>query len=326
MMNVSDSFVMTKNSFDFEECTVSAMEIDSWESNQISGTSAASNIKDNTIISIFTESIEMFGSSMAPWPSSKSVPEQVAGLFITSELESPKQEKSPSNGFEANKPIVQSKLRRSNSSKSRRFSISRVNEENQIDAQKYYMELEPIPIVSSGEGRFQAVPAKDVSLFDPKTDQQPNRSKYSRLQSWLSSLYSRNNSIGKTKDEEIALPAAHKIKGILKKHPSERVQKSVSISENEVIKMSQELQASPPPSSNNYPQKQKKQIKVRFDNEVNVCETFHKEDYCRQSLDYVARQLTPALALSIKKELNAVKQEMEIHEESRHLTQFYLIK
>ena len=68
------------------------------------------------------------------------------------------------------------------------------------------------------------------------------------------------------------------------------------------------------------------QMKLSFDNEVSVCETFHKDDYCRQSLYYVARQLTPALALAIKKELNDIKQEMEVHEEARHMTQFYLVK
>lgn len=312
---------------------MSAMEINSWESSPISGPTNSASIKDNTIISIFTQSIEMFGNAMAPWPTGRSVPEQVAGLFITSELESPDQGRPPLNGPEANKPIVQSKLRRSNSTKSRRFSISRINEETEIiDAQQLYKELEPIPIVSA-ERKFHAIPAKDATLFDPKFDQQQrsssnnsnNNRKYSRLQSWLSSLYSRS----KSKDEESAFPE-NSVRGILKtssKYSSGGVQKSVSIPENEVLKMSQELPASPP-SSNSPPQTQKtkKSIKIRFDNEVNICETFHKDDYCRQSLDYVARQLTPALALSIKKELNEIKQEMEVHEESRHLTQFYLIK
>jgi hypothetical protein len=66
--------------------------------------------------------------------------------------------------------------------------------------------------------------------------------------------------------------------------------------------------------------------RIRFENEVKVCETFSKDDYSRTSVEYVARQLTPALALAIKKELNAVKQEMDVHEESRHNTQFYFVK
>ena len=106
------------------------------------------------------------------------------------------------------------------------------------------------------------------------------------------------------------------LKGVLKNSSAiASVQKSVNITETEIKSMSSSPTA-----------KSKKTMKLRFDNEVSICETFHKEDYSRQSLDYVARQLTPSLALQIKKELNSVKQEMDVHDDARHLTQFYLIK
>lgn len=57
-----------------------------------------------------------------------------------------------------------------------------------------------------------------------------------------------------------------------------------------------------------------------------VIETHSKEDYNRSAIDYIARSLTPSLATLIKKELNEVKAEMEVHEHSRHLTQFYQVR
>lgn len=329
MINVSDS-CFVKSSFDFEECK--AMEIDSWPSKveqQYTSSSSTSTIaaaavqNDDSIISIFAQSIEIFGSSMAPWPTSgsgKSIPEQVAGIFITSEA-SPKDESAQSR-LEANKPQIQSKLRRLASG--RRVSISRINEENYVDSQRLYNELEPIPIVTvERKLSFKAVAAaKEIELFEA---QKERNSKSSRLQNWLASLYTRSNSNSSKsspKDEECGFGSESyslerkPLKSILKKTSTTvlEVQKSASIPENEAIKLSADGK------------KPKKTMRLCFDNEVSVCETFHKDDYSRQSLDYVARQLTPSLALAIKKELNAVKQEMEVHEDSRHLTQFYLIK
>lgn len=338
-MNVSDArFVNTsKGSFDFEECT--AIEIDSWKAvSQSSSTesvtsttsSTSSSSSNESLITIFAQSIEIIGSSVSPWPAaaatSKTLPEQVAGIFITSETVAAKEETKKHQ-----QTPVQSKLRHSTSS-SRRLSITRINEEHVFDAQKIFNELEPIPIISPEEKNstrnrsrspFSPTNAADIHLFE-------NQRKGSRLQQWLSSLYSRNGGATKTItnnthnfDEECApcntFNEVKPLKSILKKSSKDgHVQKSVTISETEAIKMSHSSAPSKP--------KQKKAIKLRFDNEVSVCETFHKEDYSRQSLDYVARQLTPSLALAIKKELNSVKQEMEVHEEARHLTQFYLIK
>ena len=324
MINVSDSCFI-KNSFDFEECT--SIEIDCWpsKSESISTCTSANlsssthlNQQDESIVSIFAQSIEIFGSSMAPWPNSgKSIPEQVAGIFISSENICTKDETVQSR-LEANKPQIQSKLRRS-SSGSRRVSISRINEENYFDSQRIYGELEPIPIVTvqRQSSIISITNETETELFEV---QKERNTKSSRLQNWLSSLYARNTVKGSTKDEEYALCSSSPIdqkpsKSILKNTSVLEVQKSSSIPETEAIKMTTSTSGKP-----------KKSIKITFDNEVSVCETFHKEDYCRQSLDYVARQLTPSLALAIKKELNSVKQEMEVHEDAKHLTQFYLIK
>jgi hypothetical protein len=301
------------------------MEIDCWPSKSEavsvftsanSNSSSSSHVNhDESVISIFTQSIEIFGSSMAPWPaSSKSIQEQVAGIFITSESSCTKDETVQSR-LEANKPQIQSKLRRS-SSGSRRVSVTRINEEHFFDSQIIYSKLEPIPIVTVERklSMISTTKEKDDEAFEA---QKERNSKSSRLQNWLSSLYARSNSKTPTKDEESGFGSSSfdqkPLKSILKNTSVLEVQKSASIPETEAIKISSDG-------------KPKKSIKIRFDNEVSVCETFHKEDYCRQSLDYVARQLTPSLALAIKKELNSVKQEMEVHEDARHLTQFYLIK
>ena len=335
MINVSDTFVAgKKNSYDFEEYASVSMEIDSWTNDNGSVTAShtaasAMSVKDDSIINIFAQSIELFGSSVAPWPTTKSIPEQVAGIFLTSESTSPKDEPAQSR-LEANKPQIQSKLRRSTST-SRRISITRINEEIFIESQKIYNELDPIPIVSAGKAKHSqagrspsTVSAKDA---ENTLEAQKERSKASRLHNWLTSLYSRNVSNTQTtstsaapKDEESGINVGHfdrkPLKGVLKNSSAiASVQKSVSITETEIKSMSSSPTA-----------KSKKTMKLRFDNEVSICETFHKEDYSRQSLDYVARQLTPSLALQIKKELNSVKQEMDIHDDARHLTQFYLIK
>lgn len=54
--------------------------------------------------------------------------------------------------------------------------------------------------------------------------------------------------------------------------------------------------------------------------------TYSADDYDRHGIDYIARQLTPTLAMLIKMELNEVKREMVVHEESRGNTQFYPIR
>ncbi len=105
-------------------------------------------------------------------------------------------------------------------------------------------------------------------------------------------------------------PASFKPKGILK-----QVDDGSSVSSNEITTSASPLQ-----------KPKKVGRRLRFDNEVRVCETFHKEDYCRESVEYVAKHLSPAVAVAIKRELNEIKQEMHVHDEARHLTQFYIIK
>lgn len=66
--------------------------------------------------------------------------------------------------------------------------------------------------------------------------------------------------------------------------------------------------------------------KVVFNDQHSFIEVHSKEDYNRSAIDYVARALTPAIAMMIKKELNEVKAEMEVHDSSKHHTQFYQVK
>lgn len=69
-----------------------------------------------------------------------------------------------------------------------------------------------------------------------------------------------------------------------------------------------------------------KRRKVVFCEECTLTETFGKEEYDRSAIDYIARALTPSIAMVIKRELNEIKAEMEVHEHSRHLTQFYPVR
>lgn len=66
--------------------------------------------------------------------------------------------------------------------------------------------------------------------------------------------------------------------------------------------------------------------KVVFNEQHSFIEVHSKEDYNRSAIDYVARALTPSIAMMIKKELNEIKAEMEVHDSSRHHTQFYQVK
>lgn len=55
-------------------------------------------------------------------------------------------------------------------------------------------------------------------------------------------------------------------------------------------------------------------------------ETFSSLEYERGGVEYVAKRLSPLMAMMIKIELNEVKHEMPIHEDSRKNTQFYNVK
>jgi hypothetical protein len=71
----------------------------------------------------------------------------------------------------------------------------------------------------------------------------------------------------------------------------------------------------------------KERRKLQFDFSQNsLHEMYTKEEYDRAGVEYVAKKLTPEIANMIKRELNEVKREMFVHEESRHHTQFYVIR
>lgn len=68
-----------------------------------------------------------------------------------------------------------------------------------------------------------------------------------------------------------------------------------------------------------------KRRNLAFQETTILWETYSSDEYNRSAIDYIARGLTPAIATLIKRELNEVKSEMEVHEESRHHTQFYVV-
>ncbi len=71
----------------------------------------------------------------------------------------------------------------------------------------------------------------------------------------------------------------------------------------------------------------KRTPRLRFSpQEVTVSETWSRADYERGGVEYVAKSLTYELAMAIKRELNEVKREMVVHDEARHLTQFYALR
>lgn len=67
--------------------------------------------------------------------------------------------------------------------------------------------------------------------------------------------------------------------------------------------------------------------RLKFDMErVRYHITYGRGDYERGGVEYIAKSLTPEVAMMIKRELNEVKKEMSIHEESRQYTQFYQLR
>lgn len=69
----------------------------------------------------------------------------------------------------------------------------------------------------------------------------------------------------------------------------------------------------------------RRRIKFDFDR-TQYYLTHSRTDYERGGVEYIAKFLTPEIALMIKRELNEVKKEMSVHEESRHHTQFYHLR
>ena len=54
--------------------------------------------------------------------------------------------------------------------------------------------------------------------------------------------------------------------------------------------------------------------------------TWAHDEYERGGVQYIAKRLTPETAMVIKRELNEMKREMLVHEDSRRFTQFYIIR
>lgn len=242
--------------------------------------------------------IEMFTQSVAasPWPSSHECPSNGGGIFITSAVAA-----SPPPQLPAASAVKRCHSRS-------RISLAQFNIVDE-DPRLVLDRLQPVPIVRNES----ASKSHAAVLADER--------KKSTWFSFFSSLARRSNSLpaaGASGIESCAAAAAAAAnftpKSILKQ-PSEPVDDNSSVRSTRITT-----------SSSPVAKPAKIRHTLRFDNEVKICETFHKDDYCRESADYVARQLTPSLATAIKRELNEIKQEMEVHEDARHLTQFYVIK
>lgn len=72
---------------------------------------------------------------------------------------------------------------------------------------------------------------------------------------------------------------------------------------------------------------QRRSPKLRWNFQGNeYAETWSRSMYERGGVEYIAKSLTPELAMMIKRELNEVKKEMPVHEDSKRYTQFYALR
>lgn len=67
-------------------------------------------------------------------------------------------------------------------------------------------------------------------------------------------------------------------------------------------------------------------IKLSFNPHCYMIHTWSADEYDRSGIDYIAKKLTPELAMAIKQELNEVKMEMPIHNSSKKYTQLYQLR
>lgn len=79
--------------------------------------------------------------------------------------------------------------------------------------------------------------------------------------------------------------------------------------------------ADPPPTPRKYAVSAKEG--VRFSSRIILYDTYNGDEYDRHPDTATCNQLTPLLAQQIKEELNLVKSEMEVHEDSRCYTHFF---
>lgn len=106
------------------------------------------------------------------------------------------------------------------------------------------------------------------------------------------------------------------------------IQRSARLSPRELRRLTPLPPPSPPASQSTDSPKQRHHPRVSFVAAATLTslhDAHSTDEYNRGACDFAARSLTPQLALLIKKELNEVKAEMEVHEESREHTQFYKI-
>lgn len=180
----------------------------------------------------------------------------------------------------------------------------------------------PITIRKSAE-------AEDVSL-----SASPSKAN-GKLPSWLNFLYQRTSSNATFPSGSAAKPETQSPpvkKGILKKSKPidyealERIcaeqviiQKSATLTPKEIRKLTVQNTNQTVIETEII----KRQRLCRFSPLVQVGEAHSKDDYDRGAIEYIAKSLTPALALAIKQELNEVKSEMPVHQESTIYTQFY---
>lgn len=103
------------------------------------------------------------------------------------------------------------------------------------------------------------------------------------------------------------------------------IQRSARLSPRELRRLTP-YPPSPPASQQLY-EKPSRQLRVTFpvDPVITVHDAHSTDEYNRGACEFAARSLTPQLALLIKRELNEVKAEMDVHEESREHTQFYKV-
>ena len=285
---------------------------------------------------IIASSMQYFGTAVAPWPTSRAriekdletcridenhaedkaqQPAAPTAIFLTSQYD----ESEETGCRSASTPPIPAptpSVRRS-----RRLSLTKVNEElHSLDGRLCYERLEPVPIVTSPPMKAHVVskPRKPTTHQQSEAQAQPS---HSRIHSFFSFIYSRNappkHGITSRKTTDASEMPAPDLKGLFDPNSTYYNPESALHVPLSILKSARAAMESMSKSSKRA---------VRFENEVKVCETFAKDDYSRESVEYVARQLTPALALAIKKELNAIKQDMDVHDESRENTQFYFIK
>jgi len=154
-----------------------------------------------------------------------------------------------------------------------------------------------------------------------------------RIQNWLNFFYPlsplKSSSIMPTVSPASSISGSDVETDPILQHFSPPPKRSILKKRMQADLMSEEAQRAPSPASSETSMASatptlKKRTLV-FAEVTCIVDTWSREDYNRSAIDYVARALTPAIALLIKKELNEVKSEMDVHEESRKHTQFYAV-